>query len=258
MVFVVLSEANRMVTLRQEPTLALLEPRISEDGDCLILEAPGMDPLSVRLSDIAESVNPVRTFGIWRLDGEGMDCGEDAGTWLSTYLKKPDHKLVYFKEGHNKPRRQNMDSKWGDKFTSKDKLTGYQDLAPILLLTQASLDDLNSHLEQPISARNARPNLVVSGASAFDEDLWKYVRIGDTVTMRRTHACGRCRLTTVDPETGAFRSDGEPLATLKKYRMLDKSNPDSKPLGVAPVLGSNLVCEVFGSIKVGDTVYAAV
>ena len=58
--FIVLSGENRMVSLREEPSLALLQPRLSEDKERLVLEAPGMDPLSLRFSDIA--INPVRSF----------------------------------------------------------------------------------------------------------------------------------------------------------------------------------------------------
>ncbi|XP_038073636.1 mitochondrial amidoxime-reducing component 1-like [Patiria miniata] len=256
--FAVLSDANRTINLGQEPSLALIQPRISEDGECLSLDAPGMEPLSISLSDTAKSDNPVRAFRVWGVDAEGLDCGQEAETWLSTYLKKPNHKLVYYKEGRTKLRKPTVHSMWGKKFASKDELRGYQDLAPLLVVTQASLDDLNSHLEKPITMRNFRPNLVVSGANAFDEDLWKHIRIGDTVTLRRTHGCGRCKLTTVDNETGMYRSDNEPLTTLRKYRMLDKSDPDSKTLGVAPIFGSNVAYDVFGTVQVGDTVYAAV
>ncbi|XP_038073341.1 mitochondrial amidoxime reducing component 2-like [Patiria miniata] len=255
--FVILDENDSIVTLRTEPSLALVKPRISKDGECLVLDAPGMDPFSKRLADMAETQKQAQEFRVWGLHVEGLDCGQEAGAWLSTYLKKPNLKLVHFKEGQTKPRTPVRDLRWGPRFTSKDKVRGYPDFAPIMLLTEASLDDLNSHLERPVTVRNARPNFVVSGASPFAEDQWKHVRIGDAVTMRRTHGCGRCKLTTVDPETGVIRSDGEPLATLKQYRTVPKTELDSKPLRGAPVFGANLIVEASGTIKVGDTVYAA-
>ncbi|XP_022110942.1 mitochondrial amidoxime reducing component 2-like [Acanthaster planci] len=256
--FVILDDANRVVTMRTEPSLALVKPWISEDGVCLVFDAPGMDPLSIHLADLAEAKKQPTEFRIFGLHTEGVECSQKAATWLSTYLKKPGLKLVYFNEGLTKPRIPRKDVTWGHKFTAEEKVRGYSDFASFMLLTESSLDDLNSHLDKPITVRNVRPSFVVSGSSAFQEDSWKYIKIGDTVTMRRTHGCGRCKLTTVDPETGVIRSDGEPLATLKKYRVLDKSDPDSKSYKGSPVFGSYLVCDVSGTIKVGDTVYAAV
>lgn len=49
--------------------------------------------------------------------------------------------------------------------------------------TTASVDDLNNHLQSDgtvISARNFRPNILVTGVPAWDEDKWLHVRIGET------------------------------------------------------------------------------
>jgi len=51
-----------------------------------------------------------------------------------------------------------------------------------MLLSQKSLEDLNARLNVPVSMRRFRPNLVVSGPpKPFEEDNWKWVRIGDVV-----------------------------------------------------------------------------
>ena len=46
----------------------------------------------------------------------------------------------------------------------------------------ASLEDLNARLEEQkqrkVEARNFRPNLVISGLPAFDEDCWLQIRVG--------------------------------------------------------------------------------
>lgn len=49
--------------------------------------------------------------------------------------------------------------------------------------TTASVDDLNKELKDEkaiISVRNFRPNILVSGVPAWDEDKWLHVRIGET------------------------------------------------------------------------------
>ena len=63
-----------------------------------------------------------------------------------------------------------------------------------------------------------RPNVVVAGAAAFAEDGWHLVRIGD-VRFRVAKPCGRCVLTTVDPDTAV--KGKEPLATLARHRRWD-------------------------------------
>ncbi|XP_071797012.1 mitochondrial amidoxime reducing component 2-like [Asterias amurensis] len=255
--FAILDAENKVVSMRTEPSLALVQPRLSEDGERFILEAPGMDPLEVTLADITSPENPVFDFRIWRLDSAGLYCGQEMGDWISNFLQKPGCKLVYFRQTTTKDRILAQDSKWGQKFKSNEKVCGFSDFGPLMMLTEASMDDLNSRLEKQTTMRRFRPNFVVSGNAAFDEDQWKYVKIGDEVILRRSHGCGRCRMVTVDPETGVMSEDTEPLKTLKEYRMADKSDPDSKILHTAPVFGSNLVCEVAGTLCVGDIVYAA-
>ena len=75
-----------------------------------------------------------------------------------------------------------------------------QDGYPLVLISTASLEDLNRRLSKaatlpgkadswwgapaagtpppPLGADRFRPNLVVSGCEAYEEDSWKRVRIG--------------------------------------------------------------------------------
>jgi uncharacterized protein YcbX len=45
----------------------------------------------------------------------------------------------------------------------------YHDLFPYFLLSEASVEDLNSRLEKPVSADNFRPNILVTGCDAYSE-----------------------------------------------------------------------------------------
>lgn len=45
----------------------------------------------------------------------------------------------------------------------------YSDASPILILSEASLADLNSRLEKKVKAMNFRPNIVVSGCGIYAE-----------------------------------------------------------------------------------------
>ena len=45
----------------------------------------------------------------------------------------------------------------------------YSDVSPYLVLTEASLEDLNSRLEKKVKTINFRPNIVISGCDVFAE-----------------------------------------------------------------------------------------
>ena len=91
------------------------------------------------------------------------------------------------------------------------------DCFPFLLLSDKSVDELNSRLEESESGVKVsdtwfRPNISVKDVSApFVEDEWTYVKIGDGAVFRVNKLCGRCEYTNVDPETGTKIPRGEVL-----------------------------------------------
>lgn len=60
-----------------------------------------------------------------------------------------------------------------------------------MLVNEGSLTELNSRLEDKVTALQFRPNFVVKGPVAFEEDLWKWVRIGENVVFRNVKPCTR-------------------------------------------------------------------
>jgi uncharacterized protein YcbX len=84
------------------------------------------------------------------------------------------------------------------------------------VLTEASLADLNARLASPLPVNRFRPNLMLSGTQAYDEDHIDEIVAGP-VTMKLVKPCTRCQITTTDQATGECAS--EPLATLATYRM---------------------------------------
>lgn len=75
----------------------------------------------------------------------------------------------------------------------------------MLVISQASLDELNRRSPEVHSMDQFRTNFVVSNTEAFAEDGWKRIRIGE-VEFEAVKPCERCILTTVDVESGEFRS----------------------------------------------------
>lgn len=76
--------------------------------------------------------------------------------------------------------------------------------------------DLNSRLDEPVTPQQFRMNFVVKGATAYEEDKWDWVKIGNVI-LRNIRPCTRCIFTTIDPETGTKHANAEPLKTLKTY-----------------------------------------
>jgi uncharacterized protein YcbX len=107
----------------------------------------------------------------------------------------------------------------------------------LLLIGQASLDDLSARVGRPLEMLRFRPNLVIEGAAPYAEDSWKRIRIGE-LEFRVAKGCSRCIMTTLDPQSGVRSADREPLATLQGYRQRDG--------GV--FFGQNLIADGMGTL----------
>src|SRR5262249_19187395 len=128
-----------------------------------------------------------------------------------------------------------------DERYAKDGEVGFADGYPFLLISEASLSDLNERLAEPVPMNRFRPNIVTSGSGSYAEDRWKTIRIG-TLEFRVVKPCDRCVITTVNQSTGD--KGIEPLRTLATYRKSEA--------GV--IFGQNLVHQGTGSIYVGDSI----
>lgn len=121
----------------------------------------------------------------------------------------------------------------------------FADGYPYLLANEASLRDLQQRCPASVKMEQFRPNIVVSGAGAREEDARKVIRIGDVI-FDVAKPCSRCIFTTVSPEKGQKHPSGEPLATLQTFRTaVDNGDVD---------FGQNLIARNSGVIRVGDEV----
>ncbi|XP_041106521.1 mitochondrial amidoxime-reducing component 1 [Polyodon spathula] len=241
--WLVIQEDGHKVTGRQEPRLVLLT--VSSDDVYLYLNAPEMEELQVPIK-LSRS-NSVKDCRVWGSDIQGRDCGEEASRWITRYLNnEKTFRLVQY-ELDMQPRRPHDTEK---RFKPNDKVA-YPDYSPIMLLSEASLEDLNTRLEKKVEMRHFRPSIIVTGCDAFAEDSWHELQIGGTC-LRRVMACGRCIFTTVDPNTGVIDRK-QPLETLKSYRKCDPS--EQHLYKSAPLFGQCYGVDQTGILHVGDPVY---
>jgi uncharacterized protein YcbX len=193
---------GRFVTQRELPRLALVLTAL--DGEALTLTAPGRAALRIP-RDVSAGTLDVT---VWKFDGRGIDCGDAAANWVSEFLETP-LRLVRFDT--ETPRVCNPEWTQGTR-----AVTEFSDGYPILVISRASLAELNGRLQKALPMERFRPNLVIDGIEAFDEDRIHELR-GDGVTIRIVKPCARCAITTTDQQTGT-RDGVEPLATLKQFR----------------------------------------
>ena len=96
------------------------------------------------------------------------------------------------------------------------------DTGPVLLTSEASLTRVGDWIleggGEPVPMSRFRPNVVIDGESAFAEDDWEFVTIGE-VRYRRTELCDRCVMTQIDGET--LETGKEPIRTLAQHRRWD-------------------------------------
>ncbi len=227
--WMVVDEHGTFLSQRSLPQMALVEPTLTEQ--MLQLKAPMFGAI-----EIPKTLSSPRTLEvhIWDDTCSALDCGDDAAEWLTSVLNVPCRLVVIgdaFRRSVN------------PKYTTRNDQVGFADAFPLLLISSASLRDLNERLEQPVPMNRFRPNLVVSGCEPYDEDGWDHIAIGAS-TFRVSKPCTRCTVPSVDQSTGIRGT--EPLTTLATYR---------KGPGDKVMFGQNLVNEQkSGELVLGNEV----
>lgn len=215
------------LTQRECPRLALLYPEIVEQNS-ILLKAPGMPDFPLNRC----TNTPEMQVSVWDDKCRAIDQGDEVAAWLAEFSGF-DCRLVTMPDDFARP----VDSRYA---TGAQEL-GFADGYPFLLISEGSLEDLNSKLEVPVPMNRFRPNIVVSGCQPFAEDDWKRIRLG-SIEFDLVKPCARCVVTTIDQDCAV--AGKEPLRTLSGYRKIDKKI----------MFGQNLVHHSNGIIRVGDAV----
>jgi hypothetical protein len=230
--WMVVDTNGRFLSQREHPVMATFSAELR--GGELVLGRAG-ESISV---PAVPGGTVVRSVEVWN-DALSADVfSGEVNEWLSAAIGL-ECALVRLPESGFRP----VDP---DFATAPDDRVSFADAFPYLLVGQASLDELNRRLAEPVPMDRFRPNLVVSGTGAFEEDGWRRIRIG-SVEFRIVKPCARCVLTTVDQEKGV-RTGAEPLRTLAAFRT---SLLNGKP---KVLFGQNLIAAGFGNVRVGDRV----
>ncbi|WP_281561085.1 MOSC N-terminal beta barrel domain-containing protein [Thalassomonas sp. RHCl1] len=224
--FVLSRENGQFITGRTDTKICLIQANITASG--LILTAPGMEPLVIRYQDFSQNYRQVT---VWKSDISALHCRQEYDLWFSRYLGK-ECQLYYFGEDSRRTVKRRKEQ------------VAFADGYPLMMISRASLDDLNRRSPDNFTMAHFRPNLIIENCEAFAEDTWSRIRIGE-VEFDLPKPCTRCIFTTVDPKTGIKHPKMEPLNTLKSYRQLENGDV---------AFGYNLVPLNRGQIAVGDEI----
>ncbi|TDR32318.1 MOSC domain-containing protein [Hydromonas duriensis] len=238
--WVLVDDAHRFVSQREYPRMVLIVPSLTDEA--LVLRAP----------DMPECVIPFATQGavvqmqLWDEALQGVDMGDAVAQWLSAFLNAP-LRLLRFDSNHERV----CSEKWTKEHRAH---TMFADGYPLLMISAAAMDDLNTRLAAAgaaqVTALRFRPNIVLNNMAAHDEDLLDDVYIEAAgVQLRNVKPCVRCPIPNIEPTNA--KVDSIVTDTLLTYRR--NANMEDQP-----TFGMNaIVVQGVGQVlRVGQAVEA--
>ena len=209
--YMVVDPAGRFVSQRELPRMALVRTTLKSEE--LVLRAPGMLAVHVALDRVEERAEAE----IWNDRVAAFDMGPLCAQWFSDFLGRP-LRLVRFD-----PEARRLASRdWTGRVEAP---TAFQDGFPLLVVSTASLDELNRRLalagEAAVTMTRFRPNLVLSGLEAHEEDQIDEILFSTDdgpVRLKCVKPCARCPIPDVDPESGVpGHAVGDTLSTYRAH-----------------------------------------
>ncbi len=207
--WMVIDAAGQFLTQREHPRMALITPRLK--ADTVELRAPGMLRLEIPLGLPDPSDEITLEVRLWEHTVLAYDCDETTAAWFSNAIGVAC-RLVRF---HATATRY-ANPKWTGGIQAP---TLFSDGYPVLLVGSASLADLNGRLaaagRAALPMNRFRPNLVIDGIEAFEEDYADHFVLGEA-QLKPVKPCPRCPIPRIDQDTGEPGPD--PLDILQGYR----------------------------------------
>jgi len=213
------------------------------DSSSLILSSSQNRAIKVPLD--SKRVNKVKVM-VWDDYCDAYDEGDEASSWLTDALgthKGSPLRLVRFDQ---KDKR----------LVPKKYLNGvhaesaFSDQFPYLITSWESLSKLNNSLlendSKEVLMNRFRPNIVIKGLSDIEKmtSFNLTCKEGDYQFGLRK-PCKRCKITTINQETGKIENPKEPLATLMKLKNSEETH--------GACFGQNaILLSDYGVLRVGD------
>ena len=206
--WMLVDETGRFVSQREIPAMVLLGTAIEPGHLVVFVKNEPAESIRIPL-EISPEAHPAIEVGIWGDCCEALVLPGAISEWFSDQLHQ-SLRLVHMPDSTRR---------WADgQYAPPGQHVSFADGYPILIIGQASLDDLNSRMEQPLPMERFRPNFVFTGGQAFEEDNWREFEISGQRFLG-VKPCARCIIPTIDQQTGERAA--EPLKTLNTFRKQD-------------------------------------
>ncbi len=202
--WMLIDAAGQFVTQREIPGMALLGTAIEHPW--LVVYSKNDPERRVHIPLELPEELPKIMVQVWSARCAARLLPTEINDWFSSVLGQ-ELRLVQMPD----TTRRAADGR----YAPKGQYVSFADGFPFLIIGQASLDELNRRLAEPLPMNRFRPNFVFTGGTGFDEDHWQDFQIG-SVPFKVVKPCARCIMTTIDQEN-ALRAQ-EPLRTLATFR----------------------------------------
>ncbi|MEM1321327.1 MAG: MOSC N-terminal beta barrel domain-containing protein [Bacteroidota bacterium] len=199
--WMLVDERGKMITQRDIPELTLFETALRKEA--LEVRYRG-EQIQIPYAYQGGAVELTTT--IWGTEVQGLREEERINGWFSQQLGR---QVELMRVAEHRPRLVKR---------HREVQINFPDSNQYLIIGEATMDLLNSKLEEPLNVNRFRPNMVFRGGTPHMEDEWGALSIGE-VDFMGTKSCGRCKVTTIDQETAVVGM--EPLRTLAQYRFFD-------------------------------------
>ena len=220
---------NRFLTQREHSQMALIGTSITEDGIYVFQKS---SPSHHVLIPFSYSSGKKIVVNIWDDLCDAVAVSDELNEWFSDALSI-SCKLVHMPDDS----LRKVDERFA---VTKNEVTSFSDAYPILIISQESLNDLNSRLPHELPMNRFRPNIVVEGCEPYEEDTMQNFRING-IDFYGVKLCARCVMPTINQDTA--EKSKEPTRTLYSYRRREHN----------VYFGQNVLYHNAGVIKVGDT-----
>ncbi len=225
--WVVVDADGKFLSQRELPQMALVETRLTSTA--LQVKAPGMLQLEVPFASEGDVVDVT----VWNDRVPAVTQGEVADAWFSAYLGMPCRLMRFDPEA-----RRLSNARYTGATAAPYK---FADAFALLVASTASLADLNARLAKrgvaPVGIERFRPNIVLAGIDAFEEDYVERLVLG-AAELQVVKPCVRCSVPNVDPLTGTAST--EPGDTLAVYR--DNARAGGVTFGVNAIVTHGAGC----------------
>ena len=207
--------------LTQREIEAMATITVSIDKDFLLLRSPKGSELKINLN--AEREESVQVT-VWDDICDAYDEGEDASYWLTDelgYWKGKTLRLVRFCSDRKRPVPEEY-------LQGRKAESSFSDQFPYLITTWDSLERLNEGLREngkaEVNMARFRPNIVVNDISSIEKQTsLDLISQDGNYEFGLRKPCKRCKIITINQDSGEIIDFKEPLATLTSLNFSSES-----------------------------------